>query len=244
MSIQVIDSMSSCGMGKESNDRPVLTHCQVLGPDLIERMRDMGIIANIQPAFVPTDMQWASQRLLPAQLGYSYAWKTLLDQGIHVSGGSDAPVEHCSPFLGIHDAIHRRGRGAMSDEVFRPEECLSLNEALWIYTAGAAYAAKAEHILGAIRVGYAADFVVIDPKVFIQTALLKTYEPHMVIVGGQIVFQKENYSDIQYISQSIDSCHLQKNLDGPFVPGKNGNIHRQGNIWSCKCCQIGSVKLK
>ena len=44
-------------------DRAILTHCQVLGADLIEMMVGMGVIANIQPSFVPTDMEWASSRL-------------------------------------------------------------------------------------------------------------------------------------------------------------------------------------
>ena len=57
------------------SERPVITHCQVLGDDLIDRMVSGGVIANVQPSFVPTDMKWVQQRLSIAQQQYSYAWK-------------------------------------------------------------------------------------------------------------------------------------------------------------------------
>ena len=59
------------------SERPVLTHCQVLSSNLIDRMASRGVVANIQPSFVPTDMRWVQQRLTPAQQQYSYAWKVL-----------------------------------------------------------------------------------------------------------------------------------------------------------------------
>lgn len=58
--------MQDCGINPL--DRAILTHCQVLGADLVKLMADMGIIANIQPSFVPTDMEWALNRLPPDTL--------------------------------------------------------------------------------------------------------------------------------------------------------------------------------
>lgn len=57
------------------SERPVLTHCQVLSSSLIDRMASGGVVANVQPSFVPTDMRWVQQRLTPVQQRYSYAWK-------------------------------------------------------------------------------------------------------------------------------------------------------------------------
>jgi predicted amidohydrolase YtcJ len=56
------------------------------GDDLIEGMKKYGIIANVQPQFVHTDSLWAEKRLHPDLLQYSYAWKTLLDRGVVVTG--------------------------------------------------------------------------------------------------------------------------------------------------------------
>lgn len=71
----VLDALAAAKVGAE--DRPVLTHCQVLGPDLIQRMAAGGVIANIQPSFVLTDAAWCSKRLEPAVQEFAYAWKTV-----------------------------------------------------------------------------------------------------------------------------------------------------------------------
>jgi len=147
----VLDCMETCGV--TALERPVITHCQVLGADLILRMAKLGCVANIQASFVPTDMEWARLRLASSHLQYSYAWKTLLyTKGIIVAGGSDAPIETASPLVGIYDAIHRRSRVDES-EIFKSEECLTFAEALWTYTIGGAYACGMEHLVGQIKPG-------------------------------------------------------------------------------------------
>eukprot|EP00595_Chromulina_sp_UTEXLB2642_P002474 CAMPEP_0196764132 /NCGR_PEP_ID=MMETSP1095-20130614/5411_1 /TAXON_ID=96789 ORGANISM="Chromulina nebulosa, Strain UTEXLB2642" /NCGR_SAMPLE_ID=MMETSP1095 /ASSEMBLY_ACC=CAM_ASM_000446 /LENGTH=236 /DNA_ID=CAMNT_0042118839 /DNA_START=51 /DNA_END=758 /DNA_ORIENTATION=- len=209
---QVIDAIEYCNISPTK--RPILTHCQVLGGDLIERMRERGIIANIQPSFVPTDMKWVQQRLTSQHQLYSYAWKTLLNYKVYIAGGSDAPIESYSPFLGIDDAIYRKSR--VSDEVYRPQECLSFSEALWIYTIGGSYACNKENSLGSIDLGYLADLVVVDRSIVDDPSLLSTIKPDIVIVGGSISYMND--------SKSIDSCI---ELKGPYIPGKGGiPIHK------------------
>ena len=103
------------------NDRPVLTHCQILGEDLIKKMVSQGVVANIQPSFVPTDSMWVEKRLCLFQfasvfmmclrlsdLQYGYAWKTLIQNGVVCAGGSDAPIETHEPLVGMYDAIFRQ----------------------------------------------------------------------------------------------------------------------------------------
>lgn len=87
----VLSTFEAVGVGPK--DRPLLTHCQILGEDLIQKMKKLGVIANVQPQFVGTDSLWAEKRLPSFMLPYSYAWKTLLNEGICVVGGSDAPIE-------------------------------------------------------------------------------------------------------------------------------------------------------
>lgn len=81
-------------VGITPQDRPLLTHCQILGPDLIQKMKKLGVIANIQPQFVGTDSLWVEKRVSPDMFPYAYSWKTLLKEGIHVAGGSDSPIEY------------------------------------------------------------------------------------------------------------------------------------------------------
>eukprot|EP01047_Picozoa_sp_COSAG01_P001950 COSAG01_NODE_48_length_31904_cov_21.696997_34_plen_79_part_00 len=76
----MLDGLETAGVGVA--DRPVMTHCQLLGADLIERMQQMQCIANIQPQFVVTDAPFARTRL-PARIQeHAYVWRTLLDAGI------------------------------------------------------------------------------------------------------------------------------------------------------------------
>jgi hypothetical protein len=148
----VMEAFEACpGFGPAQ--RPLLTHAQVLTGPLVERMARLGVVANVQPSFVKTDAQWVRKRIHPSSWPFAYCWKTLLERGVVVAGGSDAPVEHCSPLRGIHDA--------MSRDEFRPEEALTFAEALAIYTLNGAYAAGLEARQGAIAVGMDADFVVL-----------------------------------------------------------------------------------
>lgn len=156
---QVLRAMSRCGIVPA--DRAVLTHCQVLGADLLRQIKDMGVICNVQPSFVPTDMKWVQERLAAGSQDYAYIWKTLMRSSIHVAGGSDGPIEHCSPFLGMYDAIYREGRSAQH-EVYKPDECLSFAEALYCYSVEGAYACQMEHVLGQIEVGFLGDFVLLS----------------------------------------------------------------------------------
>lgn len=183
-------------------------------------------------------MRWVGDRLHPEQFAYAYAWKTLMQSGIHVAGGSDAPVEHPSPFIGLHDAIFRTnarkpGVSEKDRTVFRPEECLTLDEALWIYTVEGAYAAGYENILGKISPHYIADLVVVNPACLDQPELLFDLKPDMVFVGGNVVATNatgeshvmpvvvKGGTELDGSSQGKD---FEQTLDGPFAPGKGGNM--------------------
>jgi predicted amidohydrolase YtcJ len=198
-------------------------------------MRRLNVIPNIQPSFVPTDMRWVKDRLSAQKQHYAYAWKTLLLAGLVVAGGSDAPIESCSPMMGLFDSMFREAREAGEDgkkEIYRPEESLTFSEALWIYTVGAAVASQSETYLGKLEDGYLADFVVIDPIVLSNPRLLKTIKPLLSVVGGIIVFDANSTSSTDILTEQI-LC-----TEGPFSPGKNGS--RPGGGWAgaaCKCCR-------
>ncbi|KAE9119513.1 hypothetical protein PF005_g8287 [Phytophthora fragariae] len=142
---QVLTALSAAHVGPEK--RPILTHCQILGEDLISQMREQGVIGNIQPSFTVTDAAYVRKRLEDDVISYSYCWKRMLENGVACAGGSDAPIETCNPFQGIYDAIYRHKLNRPQD-VFLPEEQLSFDEALALYTKGGAFAAMEEDALG------------------------------------------------------------------------------------------------
>lgn len=83
---------------------PRIEHAQVLNADLIRRMRDMGVVACIQPGFAVTDAD-SARRGLGDRWEESYRWDLLLDAGVHVIAGSDFPIESLSPLVGLHRLV-------------------------------------------------------------------------------------------------------------------------------------------
>ncbi len=119
-------------------DRLRVEHASVLTPELIDRMADLGVMASIQPAFVRSDARWLDQRLGPQRARWAYPFRSMLDAGIELVGGSDAPVEQPDPLYGARTAVDRAGWNL--DEALEPWQALSLfadgsfetGEALWI----------------------------------------------------------------------------------------------------------------
>lgn len=235
---QVIKAMEEAKL--KYCDRPVLTHCQVLNKDLITRMANLGagkltdkattisdsdIVANVQPSFVPTDANWVFDRLDSSKLQWSYCWKSLIQSGVQVAGGSDAPVESCSPLKGLFDAVFRPTSHESSKDVFQANEQLTFGQALHLYTLGANYACNAEKTRGAIEPGFDADFVVIDSDVGKRPELLKETTVIEVWVNGER----------RYSASDGDSAGLSKdNPRFPLLPGKNGPTR---NYVPCQCCK-------
>lgn len=175
--------------GLNSTDRPILTHAQILNEELITRMRNNGIIANIQPQFVTTDSQWVEKRLGKSsnRLKYSYAWKTLIDSHVHVAGGSDSPIELPNPLYGLYAAIFRKNP---KNEIWKPEEQLTFEEAINLYTKGSAYATKRESELGQLKSGFLADFIVLNHNISVNLEQIPTTEIIEVWVDGIKRFSK------------------------------------------------------
>jgi predicted amidohydrolase YtcJ len=83
---------------------PRIEHAQVLNVDLIRRMRDLGVVACIQPGFAVTDAD-SARRGLGDRWEEAYRWDLLLDAGVHVIAGSDHPIESLSPLVGLHRLV-------------------------------------------------------------------------------------------------------------------------------------------
>eukprot|EP00644_Phytophthora_capsici_P006352 jgi/Phyca11/12067/fgenesh1_pm.PHYCAscaffold_94_\ len=217
---QVLKALKRANVGPK--DRPVLTHCQILGEDLISQMREQGVIGNIQPSFTVTDAAYVRKRLQDDVIPFSYCWKRMLDSGVACAGGSDAPIETCNPFQGIYDAMYRRKPNRPQDE-FLPEERLSFVEALALYTKGGAFAAMQEDTLGQITPGFRADFVVLRKDVSEDhEALVDPDLVESVWVNGRRTYQYDP-------STAVKSS--QFDLSNSLLPGKNGPRR------VCRCCR-------
>ncbi|WP_064092642.1 amidohydrolase [Rossellomorea aquimaris] len=167
-------------------------HAQILRKELIDQIKGLPLILDIQPRFVASDFPWVVDRLGEANMEYNYAWKTLLQEGIPCAGGSDAPIEPINPLLGIHAAVTRTNPLDPNKESYRPEQSLSMYEAVSLFTKGSAYACHHEQDRGMIQEGFTADFTVLESDPFtIDVDQLLTKLVSMTVVDETIVYQKK-----------------------------------------------------
>ncbi|MFQ5522153.1 MAG: amidohydrolase [Acidimicrobiia bacterium] len=104
-----------------------MEHASLLTDEAIERMGRLGVVASVQPAFIPSEVTWLERRLGPGRMGMVYRFRSLLAAGVEVIGGSDAPVELPDPETGITAAVGRHGINpaeaitrAEAEALFRP----------------------------------------------------------------------------------------------------------------------------
>ncbi|HET7577883.1 MAG TPA: amidohydrolase [Bacillales bacterium] len=168
--------------------RDRLVHVQVARPELIERLKKLPVVLDIQPQFVASDFPWVIERLGEERMTHSFAWKTLLDEGLHCAGGSDAPIERPDPLLGIHAAVARKKPGEPGQGYY-PEQKLSVYEAVSLYTEGSAYVIGKESTRGKISEGFTADFTVLDRDLFtIPEDDIPNAEVKMTVVDNTVMF--------------------------------------------------------
>jgi predicted amidohydrolase YtcJ len=155
-------------------------HAQILTPADIPRFHRLGVVPSMQPTHCTSDMAWAVERLGADRLGGAYAWRSLLQTGVVIAGGSDFPVEDPNPFHGIHAAVARPTQ---------PEERMTREEAVRAFTTWAAYAARQDHELGSLEPGKRADLVVCSDDVFTcPEAAIRDIRPVLTLVGGEVVY--------------------------------------------------------
>lgn len=162
-----------------------IVHCQITDAALLERIRRMGVQVYAQPVFLEYDLHMADQRVGRRLASTSYAWRTLCEQGTLVSGGSDCPVEPCSPFKGIYCAVSRRDFSGQPQNGWNPQQALSRTQAAALFTTSAAAAMGLEHC-GQLRPGSYADFLVLRQDPFTAACEeLVDLRPAQVWVGGE-----------------------------------------------------------
>ena len=176
------------GERKIQEPRWRVEHAQILSDQDIPRFAKLGIIASMQPSHAISDLFFAPSRLGMARLAGAYAWNSLLKSGVTICGGSDAPVERGEPMIEFYAAVTRRSITGESAEGWHPEQAVTREQALRMFTINAAYAAFEENDKGSIEVGKLADFTVLSADIIKIPApeILKT-RCQMTIIGGEIV---------------------------------------------------------
>ena len=164
-----------------------IEHAQVVSPGAFDRFAKLNVIASMQPSHLLTDMNWAEARLGPERVKYSYAWRSFLDHGVVLAFGTDYPVESINPFRGLYAAITRQNEAGT--KTYQPQEKITLNEALYAYTQGSAYAEKMEEKKGRLEPGYFADLIVLDRDITTTTSQQLLHAKVLrTVVNGETVY--------------------------------------------------------
>jgi predicted amidohydrolase YtcJ len=164
--------------------RQRIEHAQLLDPAELPRFAQVGVSASVQFSHAPSDRDLAD-RVWEGHAG-AYAYRSLLDAGATLANGSDAPVEELDPLAGIAAGVLRT-----IDErpAWRPEQAVTLAEALHATCVTPAWLAGDEARRGRLVPGMLADVVVLDRDPFLcPPDQLPDLGVQATLVGGRITY--------------------------------------------------------
>jgi predicted amidohydrolase YtcJ len=177
------------GERKIADPRWRVEHAQIVNPADIPRFAKLGIIPSMQPSHAIGDLFFAPSRLGIERLAGAYAWESFIKSGVVVPAGSDAPVERGEPMIEFYAAVARKDPKGFSGEGWHPEEAVTREQALKMFTLWPAYAAFEEKLRGSVEVGKLADLTILSADIMKipEADILKT-RCTMTVINGEIVF--------------------------------------------------------
>lgn len=174
------------------NHRHSIVHCQITDETLLRKFKELNVIAHVQPIFLHYDLHMVEDRIGKERTAKTYAFKTMLDSGVHIGIGTDCPVEALDVMPSIYCAVNRKDLNGYPEGGWLPNEKISVEEAVYSYTMGSAYASFEENNKGSITEGKLADMVVLNSDIFeIAPDMIKDVEVDMTFVGGRIVYSRD-----------------------------------------------------
>ena len=178
--------------------RPSITHASFMSQEAIGKMKALGVVANLQPAWLYLDGTTLRQHFGVDRLEYFHPYRTLFEQGVMVGGGSDhmqkigslRSINPYNPFLGMWTTLERRPRG--SDAPLRPEQNLTREQAIRLYTINNAFLTFEEARKGSLEPGKLADFIVLDRDILsCPVDQVKDIKVDATYLGGARVYVRQ-----------------------------------------------------
>jgi predicted amidohydrolase YtcJ len=161
--------------------RHTLIHACLIPPEDLKKIAELGIGITLQPGFLISPLEPIEylNEILGSRVKGSSPLKSILDAGIHLSGGSDAPVTHPDPIEGIYGACNHP---------YDPEQSVSIVDALKMYTYEIAWTAFDEKDRGSLEEGKIADMVILN-----QNPLLLDPKELLSLKVEKLILHGEEY---------------------------------------------------
>jgi predicted amidohydrolase YtcJ len=178
------------------SNRHRIEHAQIMHPDDIPRLGQLGIIASMEPPHAMEDKAWAEERLGAGRMSGAYAWRSLRLADTRLTFNADNPGSDHSIFYGIHSAVTRQDKKGEPEGGWYADQKMTIEEAIRAYTNWSAYAGFREDDTGILATGRWADLTImdIDPFVLGTTSPGKLLDGKiiMTIVDGKVVYEARN----------------------------------------------------
>jgi predicted amidohydrolase YtcJ len=168
------------------NHRHRLEHCSVVNARIIERIRRLGLV--VAPQSYIYEHGDKLENFGAWRWDWMFAARSMIDAGIPIAGNSDYSVSRAEPLLHLQDMVTRT---SAEGKVYGPKQRTTLDEALYVWTIGGAFAAFEERVKGSIEPGKVADFVVLGADPWSANPLsIKDIPVDMTVIGGNVVYER------------------------------------------------------
>lgn len=185
-----INSINSARKKYSKSLRHGIVHCQITDENLLNKIKNMDLLIYAQPIFLNYDLHIVEDRVGKELASSSYNFGRLVRSGVHLSMGTDSPVEKFNPIDNIYCAVTRKDLNGYPEGGFYPEQCITVEESIKAYTCEPAYSSYEENIKGKIKSGYFADMVVLSDDIYnIDNEKLLDVKIEMTMVDGIIRYK-------------------------------------------------------
>lgn len=176
--------------GVTREDRFRVEHASIVTDDDVRRFARLGIIASIQPVFVGEYSRWAEDRVGPSRAPWVLRTRDLLDAGVTLAAGTDYPASDSGiPIATLHCLVTRQSAEGKPEDGWHHDQCVGVDQALRMMTAGPAFAAFQEKDLGGLTIGRYADFTVVSANPYqVPPKDLRTITIRMTVMAGRVTY--------------------------------------------------------
>jgi hypothetical protein len=197
-----LDALEALGSSRWGRNRHHIAHLQFIAPDDLDRFARVGAIATFQPLWACSDPQM-EEFTIPVvgeeRANWQYSIGSLWERHARVAFGSDWPVSSPDPIQEIHVAVNRmlspvfgRPHTEETTVAFRPDQAITVTQALEAFTRNVAYVNGDEDLLGVLAPGRRADVAVLSQDLLhIAPADIGATVVDLTVAGGGVVHGDE-----------------------------------------------------